>query len=314
MNRTRATVAVMAVGLLLALAAQSAAQEAVRVKANRTPLRAEPSSASTAVTFYQAGTTLQVIEAREGWYKVRDPQTRREGYIMAVLVEPARTSTAQAPAGGKPGTATARPPAGGKPGTAPIKAKTAPKAPVGIRVVADAGAVWFIAAESFEAVTDSKMRVQYGGGLQAVNLWKGLFAEAAAGRSRLTGSRVMVYQGTSYDLGIPMTLTFTPIEAGLGWRTPLGKHVHSYVGGGVTFMRYQEESDFAKDGENVDETHTGFYASAGLELSVTKWIHLRGEARFTGLPGAIGKAGVSKDFDETNLGGFGVAVKLAIGK
>ncbi len=301
MNRMRAIVAVMAVGLLLTLAAQSAAQEAVRVKANRTPLRAEPSSASVAVTFYQAGTTLQVIEARGGWYRVRDPQTRREGYIMAVLVEPARTAMGQAPARGKPGAVLTKP-------------KAPPKPPVGIRVVADAGAVWFTASESFEAVTDSNMRMQYGGGLQAVNLWKGLFAEATAGRSRLTGSRVMVYQGTSYDLGIPMTITFTPVEAGLGWRAPLGKHLHSYVSGGVTFMRYQEESDFAKDGENVDETHTGFYATAGLELSLTKWIHLRGEARFTGLPGAIGKAGVSKDFDETNLGGFGVAVKLAIGK
>jgi len=301
MSRMRTTVAVMAVGLLLALAAQAAAQETVRVKANRTPLRAEPTSASAAVTFYQAGTMLQVIESRAGWYKVRDPQTRREGYIMAVLVDPVPTVARQAPAGGKPG-------------AVPMRPKAAPKAPVGFRVVADAGAVWFTASESFEAVTDSNMRMQYGGGLQAVSLWKGLFAEAAAGRSRLTGSRVMVYEGTAYDLGIPMTITFTPIEAGLGWRAPLGKRVHAYVGGGVTFMRYQEESDFAKDDENVDETHTGFYASGGLELSLTKWIHLRGEARFTGLPGAIGKAGVSKDFDETNLGGFGVAVKLAIGK
>lgn len=302
MTRRLTAGAAVTLVFLLVGAAAAAAQEAVKVTANRAPLRAGPSSASGAVTYFQPGTTLQVLEVRGGWYRVREPKTRLEGFIMAALVEPA-------PAG-----ATARPGAGRSLPAAPIKPKAPPKPPMGVRAVADVGAVWFTASESFEAVTGSNRRTQYGGGLQAVNLWKGLFAEAIVGRSRLTGSRIVYYQGLTYDLGVPVTITFTPVEAGLGWRTALGRHVHSYVGGGVTLMRYQEASDFAADGENVDESHAGYYACAGLEFSLTKWLHLRGEARFTSLPNAIGRAGVSKDFDDTNLGGLGAAVKLAIGR
>jgi len=53
------------------------------------------------------------------------------------------------------------------------------------------------ASESFNAVTDTNMRMQYGGGLQVVNLWKGLYAEGTVAWSRLTGSRVFVYEGRS---------------------------------------------------------------------------------------------------------------------
>lgn len=292
----------VAVALALLEAGTAAAQEAVKVKANRTPLRAEPTSASAAVTFFQAGTTLQVLEARGSWYRVREPRTRLEGFIMAVLVEPLAAGGAVQPAAGRQVPAP------------PGRPKAPPKPAVGVRAIADVGAVWVTASESFDAVTGSNRRMQYGGGLQVVNLWKGLFAEAVVGRSRLTGSRVAYYQGLTYDLGIPTTITFTPVDAGLGWRAALGRRTHSYAGGGVTLLQYRETSGFAADGENVDESHTGYYACAGLEYSLTKWLHLRGEARFTSVPNAIGRAGVSKDFGEKNLGGLGVAVKLAIGK
>lgn len=303
MSRSVTVGAAVALVLVLLAAGAAGAQETVKVKANRTPLRAEPTSASGAIAFFQSGATLQVIEVRGSWYRVRDPKTRLEGFIMAVLVEPA-------PAGAA---ARAREPRQ-TPAVAAGRPKAPPKPGPGVRVVADVGAVWFTSSESFEAVTGSNRRIQYGGGIQAVNLWNGLFAEAIVGRSQISGSRVAYYQGMTYDLGIPTTITFTPVEAGLGWRTALGRRVHSYVGGGVTLMQYQEKSDFAADNESVDESHTGYYACAGLEFSLTKWLHLRGEARFTSLPNAIGQAGVSKDFDETNLGGLGVAVKLAIGK
>ncbi|HNV04067.1 MAG TPA: SH3 domain-containing protein [Vicinamibacterales bacterium] len=302
MSRRLAVVLAAAVALALLEAGPAAAQEAVKVKANRTPLRAEPTSASAAVTFFQAGTTLQVIESREGWYRVREPKTRLEGFIMAVLVEPLAAGGAVKPGAGRQVPAS------------PARPKAPPKPSIGVRAVADVGAVWFTASESFDAVTGSNRRMQYGGGLQVVNFWKGLFAEAIVGRSRLTGSRVVYYQGTTYDLGVPTTITFTPVDAGLGWRVALGKRAHSYVGGGVTLLQYRETSDFAADGENVDESHTGYYACAGLEYSLTKWLHLRGEARVTSVANAIGQAGVSKDFEENNLGGLGVAVKLAIGK
>lgn len=283
----------LAVVLVLAVAASAAAQQ-VRINHNRTPLRAEPTSASTALAYYQAGSALDIIGRSEGWYKVRDPKTRVEGYVMASLVDELPGSEARTAAAGKP----------------PVKAK--PK--TSVRGFADLSFVRMAASESFKAVTDTNARLQYGGGIQVVNLWKGLYAEAQAGYSTLDGSRVFVYQDTVYDLGIPVAITFTPIDAGLGWRFPVGKTTHANVGGGVSFMNYKEESDFADVDDGVSESFTGFYVSGGLEVKLVKWLHLRAEGRYTSIPDALGAGGVSADYDETDLGGVSVAVKLVFGK
>jgi len=78
------TLIILAFVLLIAV---PAAAQQVRVKGNRTPLRAEPTTTSTLLAYYQAGTKLSVIDLGNGWYKVQDPQTMAEGYIMATLVE-----------------------------------------------------------------------------------------------------------------------------------------------------------------------------------------------------------------------------------
>jgi opacity protein-like surface antigen len=302
----------LAVVLLLALAASAAAQQ-VRVNHNRTPLRAEPTTTSRAVEFYQAGSALDIIGRLEGWYRVRDPKTRLEGYILASLVDELPGS-APAPSAGA-GSAKAAPPQAprAKPGT-PARPGVQPKPKAGIRGFADVSFVWMTAAESFKAVTGSNSRVQYGGGVQAVNLWKGLYAEAMVGYGSLSGSRVFVYQGTIYDLGIPVTITFTPIDAGLGWRSRVSKALHAYVGGGMTYMNYKEESDFADTDDNVSEAFTGFYVSGGLEVKLAKYLHLRAEGRYTSVPDALGAGGVSAELDETDLGGAAVAVKLVFGR
>ena len=335
----------LVVMLLLVFAATAAAQQVVRVKGNRTPLRSEPTTSSNLLTYYGMGTKLLAVELVNGWYKVRDPVTQREGYIMASLVEvvsgelpaqppavPQPPTTAQPvpapiPPPPPPSKATASPPSA--PAPTPLPASGAQKKPtatgkpgiqakpkLGVRGIVDVSAVWMTASESFKAVTGKSMRTQFGGGVQVVNVWKGLYAEGLVGWSSLDGSRVFVYNDTVYGLGIPVSITLTPIDAGGGWRFPLGKKrkAHAYAGGGVTFMKYQEESDFAGAEDNVDETFTGFYAAGGVEIPLAKWIHLRGEARYTSIPNALGIAGVSVDFDETDLGGIAVAVKLAIGK
>jgi opacity protein-like surface antigen len=295
---------------VLVFAASAGAQQVVRVKGNRTPLREEPSATSNLLTYYQMGTKLLALELVDRWYRVRDPQTQREGYIMATLVDLLDEFALPERAGktpSQPGGVQTRPPAVRRP-----VAQAKPK--VGVRAIADIGAVWMTASESFKAVTDTNWRMQYGGGLQVVNIWRGLYAEATVGGSQLSGSRVFVYQGTVYDLGIPTTITFVPIDAGAGWRFRHSRKVHSYIGGGVEFLKYKEESDFAEAGDNVDETFTGFYAAGGVEFLLAKWLHLRGEVRYTGVPNAIGAGGVSVDFNETDLGGVAAAVKLAIGK
>jgi len=89
---------IIILAFVLLIAVHASAQQ-VRVKGNRTPLRDEPTTTSTVLAFYQMGTRLDVIDLANGWYKVRDPQTRAEGYIMATLVEllPGPTPTPRVP-------------------------------------------------------------------------------------------------------------------------------------------------------------------------------------------------------------------------
>ena len=236
MTRTLTLVVVF----VLACATSAAAQQ-VRVNHNRTPLRAEPTVSSVALAYYQAGSALDIVGFSDGWYKVRDPKTQQEGYVSASLVdvlpgskpEPATDARPAAPPSRAttppPSTPTATsprpasPPSGQTKPAATVKPVILAKPKLGVRGIVDVSAVWMLASESFKAVADTNMRVQFGGGVQVVNLWKGLYAEATVGRSSLDGSRVFVYQGTVYDLGIPVSITFTPIDAGGGWRFPLGK-------------------------------------------------------------------------------------------
>ena len=63
-------------------------------------------------------------------------------------------------------------------------------------------------------------------------------------------------------------------------------------------------SEFATDEENAPE---GFWGSAifgGVEYQAWKRMIVGGEVQFRSVPDAIGTAGVSADFNETNLGGF----------
>ena len=58
----------------------------------------------------------------------------------------------------------------------------------------------------------------------------------------------------------------------------------------------------------------GFVVLAGAEVSLARWIHLRGDVRYRQVNDVLGESGVSAAFEEDRLGGFGAAVKLVIGR
>jgi hypothetical protein len=169
------------------------------------------------------------------------------------------------------------------------------------------------ARDSFEAVTGSATVLGYGGGVQVTNLWGGLFVEASLERATTDGERVFVHADEVFPLGIPIEITMTPIDAVIGWRTPQGR-VTPFFGGGATFMRYQETSDFAEASEDTDESKVGFIILAGAEVSLARWIHLRGDVRYRQVTGILGAGGASAAFEEDRLGGVGIAAKLVIGR
>lgn len=278
--------------------------------ATRTPLRTVP-----------PGTPLTLRERKGDWLQVtfEDRQLgRRTGWIEARFVR-VRDVTAES----APPASPAPPPGRASPTPVPAAPRQAPAArrparrtattSLGLRLVGTFAADRMTAREAFDAVTGSDVVQSYGGGVQITNLWRGLFVEAAIERSRVDGERVFVFNQEVFALGIPTEITMTPIDAVLGWRAGFGRFV-PYLAGGVTSVRYEETSDFADEDENVDERKLGFVVKGGVEVTVTRWIHLRGDLRYRQVNDVLGVAGASAAFGEDRLGGFGAGVSLLIGR
>jgi len=244
--------------------------------------------------------------AREGeWYLVRLPEKYalpglETGYIF---VGRARLVSGPPPPNHAPATSDSH------------HAETRPVAPPApffrVRGYGSAAYEWFLASDSFNAVLGQKGGFFYGGGGQAI--FGHLFVDVGFEHFNKTGQRVIVLDGDVFPLGIADTITMEPLTISGGYRfKPAGKAV-PYAGGGYTSLRFKETSEFADPGENTDERFDGFVILGGVEYAVHKWVFVSGEARYIGVPDAIGAPGVAAEFNESNLGGFSLAVKVSIG-
>jgi opacity protein-like surface antigen len=182
-----------------------------------------------------------------------------------------------------------------------------------VRVFGGAALEWMSASKSFDAVTGSDRVTTFGGGLQVTNRWRGLFVESSVAWAELDGERVFAFGDEAFPLGIPLELTLMPVDVVAGWRAPLGRLV-PYVGGGMTFFKYEETSEFADEDENVDDWYNGFVVMGGLEVGLARWLHVRADIRYRQVNDALGLGGVSEFFDEDRLGGFAAGLQLMLGR
>jgi opacity protein-like surface antigen len=181
---------------------------------------------------------------------------------------------------------------------------------------ADIGVTLFTASESFEAVLGSSTGVIFGGG-GGVVLPQNIFVDIRASRFQKDGSRVVVADGETFDLGIANTITITPLELTGGYRFGRARDsVRPYAGGGISWYRYQESDEFATGDEAVDETFTGFHLLGGAEFRVHRYVGIAGEIAWSRVPDALGQEPLSigAGFGETDLGGTTFRVKLVIGR
>lgn len=183
-----------------------------------------------------------------------------------------------------------------------------------LRGFGDVGSTTFTASESFKAVLGAARGTVFGGGAEVV-LPQRIFAGVRMSRFRATGERVFVFNGEQFGLGIPTTITVTPIEVNGGYRFDFGQRVVPFAGGGISWHKYEETSDFATADENVSQRLTGYQVLGGAEVRLGRWIGVAGEAQWSTVPDALGQDpnGVSAEFDETDLGGVTFRVKLVIG-
>ena len=232
----------------------------------------------------------------------------------------AQTKPAQPPA--KPA------PAPQKPTAAQPRPSQGPDNSIGVRGFVTVGAITFQAQESFEAILDTPSGIIFGGGGQIL-LPGGFYAEVSASRFRREGERVFVGPAPNrevFKLGIPLEVMVTPLEITGGWRyrhcprtakPRVGRcqpTIIPYGGGGYSSYRYQETSDFADPDEDIDDRFSGFHIVGGVEYLPIRWLAIGGEVAWSSIADALGTAGVSQAFDEDNLGGTTVRLKISIGR
>jgi hypothetical protein len=186
---------------------------------------------------------------------------------------------------------------------------------VRVRGVVEAGARTFTASQSFEAVLGSKSGTLFGAGLQVL-VGRNLFASLDVSRFKKDGERVVVAGGEAFPIGIDTTISVVPIEISAGWRFTNGRaSVIPYLGGGLSWHRYKETSEFAAADEDVQFTKAGFQALGGAEWRASRWLGVAGEAGWMAVPNAFtSSTGVAAAFGEDDLGGAVFRVKVVVGR
>lgn len=197
------------------------------------------------------------------------------------------------------------------------RSATAQDAPgISLRVFGEVTAQRFAATQSFDANFGQSVEPFYGGGVQTTFRDR-VFVDVGASQFKKTGDQVFVNSGQVFHLGIPMTVTVTPLEFAGGYRFHLGRSAWlvPYAGAGVGLYRYRQTSAFAVDGENIDVRKSGFLAMGGAEFRVHTWVGVAADIAYTHIPGVLGNdPSVSHEFGENDLGGFAGRFRIIVGK
>lgn len=178
----------------------------------------------------------------------------------------------------------------------------------------DGGSTTFTAKKSFKAVLGKESGLVYGGGVEAVK--RNVFLNVRASRFQKTGERVFVFEGQEFRLGIPETITMTPIELNVGYRFDFGSWLVPYAGLGAGWHKFSDISKFNVDNENVKDTFKGYQVAGGAEFRLARWLGAAAEAQWSRVPRALGQDdnSVAKMFSETDLGGTTFRVKIVVGR
>ena len=199
---------------------------------------------------------------------------------------------------------------------APGAVAAQPRESVSLQGFGMAGVMFFTASQTFDAILDNDRGPIFGGGLRLI-IPGGPYLEVGAWRFSQDGERAFAGDnGQVFPLGIPTTVRMTPLEVAGGWRFPglFGRRVTPYLGAGFTSVRYEETSEFAADGEDVSDRFNGYHLTGGAELRLGGWVAITGDVMWTSVADAIGTGGVSEVFEEDDLGGTSIRVRLILGR
>ena len=195
---------------------------------------------------------------------------------------------------------------------------------IAMRGFADAGLTVFTATQSFKAILGTPAGAVVGGGVE-VGLTRNVFLSLGASRFSRTGERVFVFQNQVFKLNVPDTITVTPLQLSAGYRF-LGRRPTTrftrparytpYAGGGVGWYRLSETSAHSTSDDDEKTTHAGYHVLAGVETPIRRWMAAAVDAQWALVPNAFGDsaASVARLYDEHDLGGFTLSVRIIVGQ
>jgi hypothetical protein len=288
--------------MLLAVASSAAfAQSQVRVtRANATIWQRDSPVVVAAIV--SSGTVLEVRERLDEWYVVVVPSGSTAGSLGLIAVSQVEPVPGSGPL--LPRTPeTVRLPENAR---TPVASH-----PIELFGFADVGYQRWSAKNSFAAVLGSSSAPMVGGGVQV--RVSHFFVEVAAHRFEKTGERVFVNEGDVFKLGIKDTVRVIPLVFTAGFRQAPGR-MTAYAGAGMGRYSYRETSDFADPGENVNDRFRSYHALAGIEFTSVQWLRAAVEVQYTSVPNALGTSGAAAAFDEHNLGGVEIRLKILAGR
>jgi opacity protein-like surface antigen len=218
------------------------------------------------------------------------------------------------------------------PATPPSSTRSAPQEkPFRVAGFVEFGNTWFTASKSFDAILNANSGPIVGGGGQFA-LKNGIFVQVDIAHFGADGSRAYVFNNQVYKLNEADSISATPIDLSVGYRFRFGhrpvrpgtraarrqepslaERLVPYVGGGVGTVLYKETSAHAQPGDNIDQSSTSYNFLAGLEIGVWRFIGAGVEFHQRWVPDGLGKDGVSKAFNETDLGGSTIRFKVIVG-
>jgi hypothetical protein len=297
----RYRVAASAIIIILTVCGSAAAQTRVRVLNDRTTIWRRDSTL--AATTVKAGTILEVVAQQPGWYVVLiPPEYGGSGETGLVAV-----SAVEVVSGSPPPPE----PAGGSPAQASTRRVTNARA-VEVFGMGEAGISAWLAHRTFDAVLGHSFGPIFGGGIE-VHVHDRVFVEGGVEYFQKNGQRVFVSNGAAFGLGIRDTVRIIPVSVTVGYRHRYRTST-AYVGGGAGAYLYRETSDFADPSDNLDERFASYHALAGVEFGGRQAWRTAVEVQFTTVPSALGTNGAANAFDEHNLGGVQVRLKVLGGR
>ena len=204
-----------------------------------------------------------------------------------------------------------------QPARTPAPAPAPPARGLAVRGYGEGGIHWFAASDTFEAVLGSSSGPIFGGGVEA--LWnRHLSISFDVSRFQATGERVFVFNDEVFPLGIETTVNIVPMAVNVAYRLERPRRTLTpFVGGGVNWHRYTETSDFA-DRRRGRVRHLQRAARARRRgvAGCRATSSVGGVGRWISVRDALGDepTSVAAAFDEHDLGGFDLRVRIVVGR